>query len=140
MIDASSAVQTTAVALLRADAAVAAIVGQRIYASPPDNGPMPMISLGPSDAVKFHRADRQGSSTTLQIDCWAQAGEDARDQMKVCRDLVHAVTAALDLKQPTIAGWHLFGRLVIDNTRFFSDPDGVTAHGVITLRAEMAPA
>lgn len=141
MIDASSALQTAVIALLRADTAVTAIVGDRIYASAPDNTlTAPHITLGPSDAVRFFRADRRGSSNVVQVDCWVQAGTDARDQMKRCRDLVAAACGALDMKKPAVAGWHLFGAFIADSTRVLSDPDGVTAHGVITLRAEMAPA
>lgn len=140
MISAASVLQTAVVALLRDDAAVVALVDARIYASARDNsGPLEAITLGPSDSVPFHRRELKGSSVTLQVDCWAQAGENARDHMKRVRDLQAAVSEALHLAEPVITGWHLYAPIEVTGARDFEDPDGVTAHGIITIRADLAP-
>jgi hypothetical protein len=141
MISAASVLQTAVIAVLRDDAAVTALVGSRIYASSRDNsGTLDAITLGPSDSVPFHRRELKGSSTTLQIDCWAQANDTGRTHMKRARDLAEKVSAALHLEKPTISGWHWFSPIEVTGDRAFEDPDGVTAHVAISIRADLGPA
>lgn len=140
MIDAASVLQTAVIGLLRANTAVTALAGTRIYASSRDySGTDPAVTLGPSDSVPFHRIELSGSATTLQVDCWAQAGEAGRDHMKRTRELKAAVSAALHLQKPAVSGWHWFSAIEVVGGRDFEDPDGATAHGVITIRADLAP-
>ncbi len=140
MIDASSVLQTAVIGVLRGDVGVSALTGPRIYASSRDNtGPLEAVTLGPSDSVPFYRREKKGSSTTLQVDCWAQATDDARDHMKRMRALKAAVSAALHLAKPPISGWHWFSAIEVESARDFEDPDGVTARGVVTIRAKLGP-
>ncbi len=141
MISAASVLQTAVVAILRGNAAVTALVGTRIYASSRNNsGPLDAITLGPSDSVPFYRREFKGSSTTLQIDCWAQAGENARDHMKRARVLAEKVSAALHLAKPPISGWTWFSAIEVTGDRALEDPDGVTGHVAISIRADLGPA
>ncbi len=141
MISAASAFQTAIVAVLRGNAAVTAIVSDRIYASSRDSsGPLEAITLGPSDSVPFHRREQKGSTIFLQIDCWAQADESGRTHMKRVRVLAEKVSAALHLSKPSIAGWVLSSAIKVDGVRDLEDPDGVTAHAIVFIRADLGPA
>lgn len=140
MIAGSLAVRSAVIALLRGAAPVTAIVGQRIYASAPDKRPEPLVTLGPSQELGFGRAEDGGTSVWLQVDCWAQARKEASDQIAVCGALLGAVSGALNLSKPTISGWRLFGQIIVKRTQLISEPDGVSAHGFVTIRADLAPA
>lgn len=140
MIDPASALQTAVIALLRGSAAVTALAGMRVFASARDwTGPEAAVTLGPSDCVPFHRRELSASTTTLQIDCWAQANSSGRSHMKRMRELKAAVSAALHLSEPAISGWRLYSAIEVIGSRDFEDPDGVSAHGVITIRADLGP-
>ena len=125
------ALQAVIGAALVADAGVATLVGDRIYDQMPATGEYPCIEFGASDVVPDDEECIDGEVHALQIDVWS------RDQGRLgpCKDIVAAARAALheaelDLPDPFAL---CFVRVVL--TRVLPDPDGITAHGILTVEA-----
>lgn len=124
----SSDLQRVIVARLKA--AVPSVAG-RVYDNPPETALMPYISIGPSywndDSAECIRARAE----TVQVDIWASVKPDLR----ACKDATDEVAAALD-------GWTDQGILAmhglrVDLVRVMRDPDGVTAHGMVQVEADV---
>lgn len=117
-------------ALLRGDASVAAICSDRIFDKAPKDADFPHISMGPSDYYPDDSQCIDGRVETLQIDCWS------RDQghMAEVKTLSDAVKSALHDKTGDI-GVNALVSLVVISVRNLPDPDGITAHGVVSIEA-----
>lgn len=124
----SSDLQRVIVARLKA--AVPSVAG-RVYDSPPETAPMPYISIGPSywndDSAECIRARTE----TVHVDIWASA----RPDLRACKDATDEVAAALDgWADESLLAMH---GLRVDLVRVMRDPDGMTAHGVIQVEADV---
>jgi hypothetical protein len=117
---------------LVADAGVGALVGDRIYDGMPSDGQYPCISFGPSDNVPEDLECVAASTEAVQLDVWS------RDQGRLgpCKDIVGAVKTALHLADITLTQ-HALIRIRTDSIRVFRDADGITAHGVVTVEADL---
>ena len=133
--DASLPLQKAIVDALKADAAVAALVGARVYDVPPPAPEKPYISLGPFDALTEVAAEYEGSETTMQIDGWAagQGSVEIKQLGRAIRAALHEKDFALEDNQRLVA-------LVIDQLRYLREPDGITQHVAATARARTEPA
>lgn len=136
-MSASAELQDLIIATLKADAAVASIVGDRVYDVPPPQGTrtFPDITLGPSDFVPEDMDCIIGREETVQIDCWTEE----HGRLKACRALVDAVKEALhlpDLEMPDNA----LVMMRVELARVFRDADGLTAHGVVQVTASIEEA
>jgi hypothetical protein len=117
---------------LVADAGVHAVAGDRIFDNRPDVAQFPCVTFGPSDVVEDDAECITGRVETIQIDCWARSN----GRINAVKPLTDAVKAALHLHQADPAGSELVEMRVIA-MRVFMDPDGLTAHGVVTVQAIM---
>lgn len=96
------AVEDQIVTLLKADAAVAAIVGTRVYDIPaPQGAPGPFITYQVIGAERVGRAYTGHGThdvTRLQIDCYVDASVDSSQQSRKRQvvNLARAVRTALD--------------------------------------------
>ena len=115
---------------LIADAGVHAIVGDRIYENPPEGATFPYVSFGPSDVIEDDAECITGRVETIQIDCWAR--QDA--QISPVKALNDAVKTALHLFAGEMTT-HALVEMRVGAMRAFMDPDGLTAHGVVTVQA-----
>lgn len=128
----SVALQDLVIALLKDSAAVTAIVNERIVDGPDEDTQFPFISFGASDTDRFDADCIPGRDETLQIDCWS------REQSKLwpCKRLVNAVEAALHEAEGSLTAGALVS-LNVTLSRCFIDRDGITAHGVVQVTAEI---
>jgi|SRR5215207_3940024 len=125
--------QKAIVARLRADSAVTAIVGQRIYDQPPTAPTFPYITLG-SDQTIPDRADcYDGSEVTIQVDVWSR-GVGFPESKRIAE----AVRASLN-DAPLVLTGHTLVDLYETDTRSLRDPDGATSHAALTFRALTEP-
>lgn len=129
----SVGLQDVILASLKGNAAVSAIVGDRVFDGVPTGAALPYVSLGPSD-FRLDDADCvPGREETVQIDCWSE--DNAR--LWPCKALVDAVVRALVNNDPDAheltGGFVLEFRLELART--FLDSDGKTAHGVAQVTA-----
>jgi len=128
-MSASKAFQKAIVAALKADASVGAVVGDRIYDNPPAEAVFPYISIGPSDFVPFDAQDMVAREETVQIDIWSRDhGKKAE-----CKAIVDAAFAALHRTIPVIDDPYALTFIYVTPSRVQDDPDGVTAHGFLTV-------
>lgn len=116
-------------AALAGDAALAALVGARIYDDPPGEGALPYVQIGDGGETDWSTASEAGSEHQLAIHVWSRAGGrmEARAVLSAVHDALHE--AALDLDG---------NRLV--NLRFvlaqvWREDDGETYHGMARFRA-----
>jgi hypothetical protein len=122
--------QDLVLACLLANEAVTDIVGDRIVDGDDENLEFPNITFGTSDFFPDDADCIRGREETLQIDCWTR---DAGKKWP-CRKLVDAVKNALhDAEGDLTEGALVLMR--VDLARVFSDPDGITTHGVVQVTA-----
>lgn len=125
MADRTLELQKAVIDALRADAAVGALVGDRIYDQAPQTQFEDHVSLGPSFGEPWDAQGMRGWRAVLTLDAWTRGvGRVA------CRRLMAAITAALH-REPLIldAGTFVSGRLT--DQRTVDEDMGQTVHGVM---------
>jgi|SRR5215211_6824780 len=132
--DATLPLQAAVVAALKANAAVAAIVGTRIYDNPAGDAAKPYISIGPSDLVPDDADGIEAAEITMQIDGWS----DTPTSVQV-KQVGAAIRAALHHAELTLPDDQRLVFLEADNTRYLTEPDGLTRHVAVSLRALTEP-
>lgn len=129
MADPSFPLQSAIVDALKADAGVAALVAARIYDEPPQNQTFPYITLGDGQVLpeKYDQVD--GSEPHLTIHVWSR-----RAGFGEVKRVSAAIISALDDQPPTIDSFTVL-ELLLEQTNYLIDPDGVTRHAAIVFRA-----
>lgn len=119
--------------LWRADTAVGALVGDRIYDRVPPNPTFPYITLGDVQAIDEDADWRQRYAVTLTSHAWSRAvGQvEALRIAQAMRDAIRGATRGSGL---TVSGYCIASARHRD-TRTFRDPDGLTTHAVVTFEA-----
>lgn len=117
---------------LVADSAVGALIGDRIYDGVPKGAVFPYVSFGPTDSLTDDMECVAGRRETVQLDVWS------RDQgkMRPCKEIMDAVKDALHFADLSLAVNALV-LIRVDGQRLFMDQDGITAHGVLTVEADL---
>jgi hypothetical protein len=128
--DPSLELQKAIVAALKADPDVAAIIAGRIYDAVPGNATKPYLSFGPFQLLPEHGSCLDGGEAIITLDAWA-AGPDTVEVKR----LGTAVAAALDLAPIVLDAPQRLVEISVEQTQYMRDPDGITAHGVITVHA-----
>jgi hypothetical protein len=131
--DPSLAIQKGFVSILKADAGVNAIAGGRIYDAVPGGAVKPYVSFGAFQLLPEHGDCLDGGEAIVTLDGWA-AGPDTVQ----VKHLGAAIAKALDRKTLELDGQRLI-ELAIEQTQYMRDPDGLTAHAVITVHAWTEP-
>lgn len=98
MADPTLELQGAIIARLKANAAVTALVGNRIADIPQSTWAKPYISIGPSNYVAELIDCIDGGEIMMQIDCWSES-----TTMKEIRDIADAVRRALRNWEPSLA-------------------------------------
>ena len=124
--------QDAVLAALVADAGVGTLAGDRIYDKAPEGAVFPYITFGPSDYVLEDLDCIDLRIESLQLDIWARN----EGRLWPARELADAVRKALHLANIGLAD-HALALVRVEQVRVFLDADGVTAHGVVTLEAEI---
>lgn len=125
--------QKAIVAALKADSGVAAICNGRIYDGVPTNATKPYVSFGPFQMLPEHGDCLEGGESFVQIDAWCSGPDTVQS-----KQLGAAIAKALDEATLTLDGNRLVG-LVVAQTQYLRDPDGITAHAVVQLQALTDP-
>jgi hypothetical protein len=129
-VSASVELSDLVLAILKADAGVGALVGDRIYDQAPGGAAFPHLTLGPSDYAPRDADCIPGREETLQIDVWHRDG----GRLWPCRRTADAVKDALHDRDGELATQAL-ADLRVTLVRVIEDPDGITAHGVVQVTA-----
>lgn len=114
---------------LKADPAVTALVGTRIFDSVPASALFPYISYGPSDALQTDADCINGIDIDVQIDVWSRSPgfPEAKKINGAVRNALHDVDLVLATN----------GLVFLEHrqTSTRRDPDGLTSHGIVQLNA-----
>lgn len=125
MSDGSFELQAAVFAALNALSPALASGG--IHAPAPQDNPLPYIEIGESDAVSADVQSRGGLDETVTIHVWTAAGSYAP-----AKDIISRIRGALHAQKLTVSG-RSAALAFIGSTRLFTDDDGESIHGVVTL-------
>jgi hypothetical protein len=118
---------------LRATTAIMALVGgvyDRVPADP-YNGKNAYVSFGPSDVVD-DSADCSVSGThSFQVDVWSKAVGQV--EAKNIVDLIYRTLHEAEL----VLSVNALAEIRVDFRRVFTDSDGLTTHGVVSVTASI---
>jgi hypothetical protein len=117
----------------RLDAFVEMVEG-RIYDAVPGNAVKPYISFGPFQLLPEHGDCLDGGEAFVTLDGWC-AGPDSVQ----IKQLGKAVAAALDLAPLSLDSPQRLVEMSIEQIQYLRDPDGITAHAVISVHAWTEP-
>lgn len=121
--------QKAIVAALKADAGVNGLVAGHVYDTVPSSDPFPRITLG-EDQVIPERADCYlGDEVFITLHVWSR-----KTGFPEVKRISGAVRVALHEAELSLNGYRLVD-LSVESERFMRDPDGLTSHSAITLRA-----
>jgi hypothetical protein len=134
MPDPSLELQRVILARLKADAELTAIVNGRIYDRPPTNAAFPYVTLGEAD-VLAQRADcYDGSDVSMPIHGWSRAVG-----FPEAKRIASAIRASLHEAPLVLAAGERLVEITVTDNRALRDPDGLTSHTVVTVRALTEP-
>jgi hypothetical protein len=130
------ALQGAIAGAVKANAEAAAIQGARIYDAVPDGVTFPYTAIGTIQEIDDGAACMEGAREVyVTLHVWSRAVGKVE-----CQLLVAAVVGALTGADLDIGDAWDPVELMFVNSQVFTDVDGKTSHGVITLRALIDPA
>lgn len=120
-------------ALVAALKAAPAIAGGRIHDNVPESPVFPYLSIGSEQVIDDGNSCGDGWEVFSDVHVWSRAVGyvEAKQIMATAVDKIMAIT--------TIGGFSLIA-VGVEDTRVFRDPDGLTSHGVISVRFIINPA
>lgn len=124
--------QTLIYQRLVADADVHALIDDRIFDRMPSDEDYPCVTFGPSDYSPDDMECISGRYETIQLDCWAVD----HGRLRPAKEIADAVKAALHRFEADVGASALVS-MVVDAVRVMLDPDGITAHGIVTVTANL---
>jgi hypothetical protein len=126
--------------VLKASAAVSALVAQRVYDGVPVNAPRPYLKIDAGQLLPDKADCVDGASVVVTVHAWSNGPATVE-----IKQLADAVIAALDADEfgdpriPAVAG-HRVVSLELEQAESVEDPDPETQHAVIVFRALTEPA
>jgi hypothetical protein len=93
----------------------------------PQDYKVPFVQIGESDSVPSDVQCRSGLNETVTIHVWTEPGSQ-----KEVKDIISRIRGALHAQKLTVSG-RSAALAFIGSTRFFTDDDGESIHGVVTL-------
>lgn len=110
----------------------APVVRLRVYDAPPADAALPYASFGPVESIDDESDCIDAQRIVQQLDVWtADHGRQV-----VCVKLTEEVRRLLHRASGTLETGAL-AQMRVDQWRVMPDPDGVTAHGVLTVTADV---
>ena len=131
--DPSLQLQKAIVAALKAGV-TGPLVGGRIYDAVPGGAAKPYVSFGPFQLLPEHGSCLNGGEAFITLDGWA-AGPDTVQ----VKSLGAAIATDLDRAELALDNGQRLVDLSIEQSQYMRDPDGLTAHAVITVHAWTEP-
>lgn len=92
--------------------------------------PVPSIIIGEGMAMEGDRIDRRDQRVILDLHVWKK--EEGLEGVKAIAGAIRKAVGLLKIQQTD--GFH-FADCRVTRHRFMRDPDGETAHGVVTVEA-----
>lgn len=126
MTDHSLALQKSIFDVLSA----ASVAGGRIYDKSGPTAINPYVSFGPSDETEDDADCIEGSTVSQQLDVWSTYSGG----FKEAREIAAQIKALLHRQNIVMTGARLV-EVTVPSIRFLRDPDGITSHAAIEVRA-----
>jgi hypothetical protein len=125
MSDGSFELQTAVFSALNSATPMLAAGG--VHSPAPQDNQLPYVEVGESDAIQDDVQGRDGLTETISIHVWTAPGSysSAKQIISRIRDILHA-------KKLTVSG-RSSAFAVVGSTSIFTDEDGESIHGVVTL-------
>lgn len=130
--DSLAEVIKTVIATLKADSAVAAIVGDKVYSHVPQDKIEPFLEVANQTTyVPFDTKDSTGDSITLSVDGWSvtETVEEVARLMRTVRQVLNRDDTLSVIGHSLIDIYWEFGQ-------FVKEADGVTWHGHARYRID----
>jgi hypothetical protein len=123
------ALQKAVYAALAADAAVGALIADRIYDAPPRDATFPYLSFGAASLADWSTGSEDGAEHRFMLSAWSrEAGKsESYRVLEAAKTALHGTNLALD--------GHALVNLRFETGAVARDPDGITWHGVMRFRA-----
>lgn len=93
--------------------------------------PVPSIIIGEGQSMEGDQVDRRDQRVIMDLHIWKQ-----EPGLGGVKDIAGAIRTAIHSARLSPVGWHC-GDCRVSSMRFLRDPDGETAHGVVTVEALM---
>jgi len=135
-MSAPAALQTLIYETLVADADVHAFVADRIYDNVPENREFPYVSFGSTQDDDEPLEGVTSEEHFFDIDIW----DRSEGRLVIAKRIASAVKAALHHADLSLPNPYALGLIEVESTRVLRDPDGKTAHAILTVRAEIETA
>ena len=130
-LDRQAAVVTAISAALRGDAALAALIGQRIYDAPPARAVMPSIAIRLVTAHDASTSNTEAQVLVFDLDVWDRY--HIGDTLGRPRVLMGHIRRILHMQSMSVSGMTVFSVLCTEARGPFRDPDEVALHGVVSV-------
>ena len=127
MASPSLELQIAIVSRLKATAAVADLIADRVFDSVPDDADFPYVTVGEGDETSDDADCIDGFEISLDVDVWSR--EVGFPEAKRISDEIRRALKSPDLVLQT----NLLVEFRHRQTRFLRDPDGLTSHAVMTF-------
>lgn len=140
MADLSLYVQKAVFDALSADSAIVSFVGNRIYDLVPDIQAFPYIEIGEGQSFEWgddaltDNAEGcfDGTEDYLNLHIWSRYA--GYKEVKQILNALNSVFRSEKSFSTSFNGVSVTGSFSRDASRYFKDPDGLTIHGVFTLK------
>lgn len=134
LADATIPLQKAIRAWLLADPAVTAIVGDRVFDNVSVDAVKPYVSFGPFQVLPELADCSEGCEIFVTLDGWDASGGKTETVKKLGAAIVRLHNTDLTLGD----GQRLVG-IYLESTNYLRDPDNITTHAAIVLRALTEP-
>ena len=128
MTSPSLELQGLLVQTLKSDAAVNTLVTGGVYDRIPKGAPFPYIQIGAADETSRDASCFVYSEHTVQLDVFSQEVGQVE-----CKRITDAIKRALHYAELSLTD-NAIGDVRVDSIRHLTDPDGVTAHGIVNIK------
>jgi hypothetical protein len=133
--DASLPLQKAIVATLQADPTLSAIVHGRVYDNVPAPVTFPYVSIGPFQVLPEAADCSEGVEIFVTLDGWSRDGGKSIEAKR----LGAAIGTALHEAALTLDNGQRLVSIALEQINYLRDPDGLTAHAAVTVRALTEP-
>jgi len=113
---------------LSTDATLTTTLGAAVYDRVPDSAAFPYVVIGDDTEAPNDTMSVTGRDLTVTIHSWSQY--PGKKQVK---EIASRIDVLLDRWKPTVTGWNTV-HMLHEFFESFTDPDGVTRHGVSRYR------
>ncbi len=130
-LDRQAAVVAAISAALRADAALEALIGQRIYDAPPARAVMPSIAIRLVTAQDASTSNTEAQTLIFDLDVWDRY--DIGETLGRPRSIMGHIRRILHMQLLSVPDVTILSVLCTEARGPFRDPDEVALHGAVTV-------